>query len=468
MQKPSTSPSLRRPAVTACLIVAVQAVVLAVGWFVVFTANNEAVAQNVEGIILDNNRRVAESLAGKIGDLSASFDDQDQAWRRAQELVENIEFGSGGFACIIDASGHIVCHPDLDTKPFLRDVNLGEHTLQPVGDDAGTTPTRIDVASFDAGYAEFNIDGKHYIATRPIGENGPRLLVHQPVSGLEFAVSQATAGQVVRMSIVGGVTLILSAMIAMLLTRAHSRAVRSWGEELEVKVDQKTQQLRTSREAIVVALAKLADFRDNETGLHVMRISEYCVVLSKAMRPSQPDIDDAWIERIRLASMLHDIGKVEVPDAVLRKPGKLTDEEFDLIKRHPLAGADTLLAIHEQVESDPLIAMAVEICLYHHEKWDGNGYPYRLSADDIPLPARITAVADVFDALLSKRVYKPAMTPAEVREIIVSSSGSHFDPAVVTAFESTFDELMRVRADHEEVYATAGAGDSGAARANAA
>lgn len=442
------------------VIVAIQAIVLAVGWVVVFNANNEAVARNVEGIILDNNRRVAESLAGKLGDLSAIYDGEADEWQRAQSLVENIEFGSGGFACIIDATGHIVCHPDMKNTPSLRQFNLGEHVLRPIVSDGShgndgspeSAPSAMPIreATFDAGYVELNVGGKHYVASRAIGQDGARLLVHQPVSGLDVAASQATAGQVARIAIVGAITLVLSSLIAMVLTRSHSRAVRSWSRELEVKVDEKTKQLRTSREAIVVALAKLADFRDNETGLHVMRISEYCVVLSSAMRQTHPEINEAWIERIRLASMLHDIGKVEVPDAVLRKPGKLTEDEFELIKRHPLAGADTLLAIHEQVESDPLIAMAVEICLYHHEKWDGNGYPYRISGDDIPLPARITAVADVFDALLSKRVYKPAMSPDTVRSIIVESAGTHFDPAAVKAFESTFDELMRVRADHEE------------------
>jgi|GEM_PF-3022834 len=438
--------TLKRPLITMVAFVLAQAIILSIGWLVVYNATHERIAASVDGVIIDNNRRVAQSLVDAIGDLPDEFDPHDVSWKRAQSLVEKVDFGSGGFACILDEAGNIACHPELRDDPSLRGVNLGDHLITRVGNDQSTRIGEIGIGSVDVGVVDFAVDGKHYVATQTLTASGTRLLVHQPVSGLTAASQQVTAGLLARMLGVGLPVLILTAISGYAFIRAHSHAVHKWNRELESTVERRTLQLRQSRRAIVTALATLADYRDNETGQHVRRISEYTVVLSQHLMPECDEIDDAWIERIRLASMLHDIGKVGVPDAVLRKPGKLTEQEFRAIRSHPSFGADTLIKVHKEIESDPLIQMAIEISLYHHEKWDGSGYPVGLSYEDIPLSARITAVADVFDALMSPRVYKPAMPVETVREIITKDSGSHFDPRVVEAFEAALDELCRIRA----------------------
>ena len=153
-----------------------------------------------------------------------------------------------------------------------------------------------------------------------------------------------------------------------------------------------------------------------------------------------------WIRELRLAAALHDIGKVGVADSALQKPGKLNAEERKEIERHPQIAADTLLAIYQQMGDDPLIAWSVQVALYHHERWDGTGYPFKLQGEGIPLAARIVAVADVYDALTSKRVYKPAMPHDKAVEIINHDAGTHFDPAVVEAFNWVADVFPTIRA----------------------
>ena len=436
---------MRSSTITIVCFLTAQAVALAIGWFLVYNATHERIAASVDEVIIDNNRRVAESLVDAIGDLPEAFDPRDEDWRRAQHLVERVEFGSGGFACILDESGAIACHPDLHDNPSLREINLGEHLITPAGLDTSLSISEFGTTGVEVGVAEFAVDGKHYVATKMLTVSGARLLVHQPVSGLSAASNQVTSGMLIQMGVAALPVLLLTAGVGVLFIRGHARSLRRWNARLETKVEERTLQVKRSRQAIVTALATLADYRDNETGQHVLRISEYTVVLARHLRDRFDEIDEEWIERLRLASMLHDIGKVGVPDAVLRKPGKLTDEEFEVIKGHPGFGADTLIKVHHEVEDDPLVQMSVEVALFHHERWDGTGYPTGIEAEQIPLSARITAVADVFDALMSPRVYKPAMPIEKVRAIITEGSGSHFDPVVAEAFLAVEAQLCEIR-----------------------
>ncbi|MEM9065939.1 MAG: HD domain-containing phosphohydrolase [Planctomycetota bacterium] len=427
-----------------------QAFALAVGWFFVYNATHERIAASVDEVIIDNNRRVAQSLVEAIGELPDNFDAEDQGWQRAQKLIESVQLGAGGFACILDENGAIACHPDINADPSLRGVNLGEHVFTLPGTDVPVPIAESGTDGVEVGIADFAINGKHYVATQTVSESGARLLVHQPVSGLTTASEQVTSGLLLQMAVAATPVLMLTVTVGVVFIRGHSKALRRWNSELETKVEHRTVQLEKSRRAIVTALATLADYRDNETGRHVIRISEYTVVIARYVRHQYDEIDDRWIERLRLASMLHDIGKVGVPDAVLRKPGKLTEQEFAAIRSHPSFGADTLIKVHHEIEDDPLIKMAIEISLFHHERWDGSGYPTGIAGDQIPLAARITAIADVFDALMSNRVYKPAMPIDKVRAIIVESSGSHFDPELVRAFLAVEAELCKVRANLDD------------------
>src|SRR5262249_17934455 len=187
------------------------------------------------------------------------------------------------------------------------------------------------------------------------------------------------------------------------------------------------------------------DYRDTDTGRHLERICLYCELLATELleQGAHPEIDKAWVERLKLASSMHDIGKVGTPDSILLKPGPLTPEERRLMEQPPLFGADTLLAIRKRVGDDDLLNMGIQVTLSHHERFDGRGYPYKLSGDQIPLCARIVALADMYDALTSDRVYKRAMTHRQATAIILENRATHFDPAVVDAYlrlEAQFDQ----------------------------
>ncbi|MBV6658507.1 MAG: HD domain-containing protein [Devosiaceae bacterium] len=202
-----------------------------------------------------------------------------------------------------------------------------------------------------------------------------------------------------------------------------------------------------SRSAIIQALVALAAKRDNETGLHLKRTQMYVRLLAEHLQLSGPHrqaLSDEQIETIIRAAPLHDIGKVGVPDAVLRKPGRLTEDEFEIMKTHAQIGADALREANTTLGGSSFIEAAIEIAEAHHERWDGAGYPHGLKGEAIPLSARIMAVADVYDAIRTKRVYKPSRDHGDARSIIVDGSGAHFDPVIVEAFLDVEHEFERI------------------------
>ena len=217
---------------------------------------------------------------------------------------------------------------------------------------------------------------------------------------------------------------------------------------MRVKAGRRVTSLQ-NREVTIFALAKLAESRDPETGAHLERVQRYSQTLAQRLHATggAPGvIDSDFVRLIYLTSPLHDIGKVAIPDCVLLKPGRLTSEEFDIMKTHTLRGAGTLAAALRQCPQAAFLEMARDIALSHHEKHDGSGYPNGLAGDDIPLAARIVALADVYDALTSKRVYKEAFSHHIAHSIITSEAGSHFDPAVVEAFlteQEAFKDIDR-------------------------
>ncbi len=185
----------------------------------------------------------------------------------------------------------------------------------------------------------------------------------------------------------------------------------------------------------IFRLAQAAEFRDNDTGAHIQRVSMYCELTAQAM-----GLPHEFCQRILFASPMHDVGKLGISDAVLKKPGKLTDEERAHMCEHTVMGAKILAG-----STDELIQMAERIAITHHERWDGNGYPNKIGGEAIPLEGRITAVADVFDALTSARVYKPPFPIEKAFAILEEDSGTHFDPAVVEAF-------MSMRGSVQDIY----------------
>lgn len=231
------------------------------------------------------------------------------------------------------------------------------------------------------------------------------------------------------------------------LGHAHNQTVMD-NARLEGIVERQSHELTDTRDLLVFALAKLADSRDPETGAHLERIRAYSYILASQLGRKGPytsQVDQAFVENIFRSSPLHDIGKVGIPDVILLKPGRLSDVEFEIMKRHCIIGAKALADVAEHDTSGRFLTMAIEIAHHHHERFDGSGYPCGLSGNDIPLSARIVSVADVFDALTSARVYKDAFSVEVACSMIEEQSGRHFDPVVVDAFLKCLSELVESR-----------------------
>jgi putative two-component system response regulator len=228
---------------------------------------------------------------------------------------------------------------------------------------------------------------------------------------------------------------------------------------LENVVKQRTQELLSSRQLLIVSLARAAEFRDNETGNHVVRVGNYAGIIAEQLGWSQEQI-----ELIEQAAQLHDVGKIAIPDSILFKEGRLDPQEYELMKTHALLGrniiepyADTDLSrlrSHARLGSrilqaceSPMMMMASRIAQTHHERWDGTGYPLGLQGTDIPIEGRITAVADVFDALSSARPYKAAFSRERCMEILEDGRGSQFDPEVLDAFQAGREKIIQTQMD---------------------
>ncbi|WP_455212602.1 response regulator [Kaarinaea lacus] len=229
--------------------------------------------------------------------------------------------------------------------------------------------------------------------------------------------------------------------------------IEEYNNQLQERVRQQVQEISQAQLGAIFAMSKLAESRDPETGEHLERMREYCKVLSQQLTKLpkyEIIIDNTFISDIYAASPLHDIGKVGIDDSVLLKAGKLTDQEWKVMKLHPVIGAETLREVDKQHPGNSLIRMGIDIAASHHEKWDGSGYPYGLQGTEIPLVARILALGDVYDALTSKRCYKEAFSHDKSRQIVIESGGSHFDPEVVDAFIQTEDEFKRIREFYQD------------------
>lgn len=201
------------------------------------------------------------------------------------------------------------------------------------------------------------------------------------------------------------------------------------------------------QEQTIYGMANLIESRDSDTGEHVKRTSLYVELLGKAAKEAgyhKEIITDGYIELLKKAAPMHDIGKIAVSDSILKKPGKLTEEEFKKIQNHTIAGEKIIREVLSGIESEDYVKIAADIAVSHHERWDGNGYPYKLKGEEIPLEARIMAIADVFDALVSPRCYKDPFSTDEAFEIISLSRGTHFDPVLTDLFISKKDEVIKI------------------------
>jgi putative two-component system response regulator len=224
--------------------------------------------------------------------------------------------------------------------------------------------------------------------------------------------------------------------------------------QLEQRVSEQVRAITASQLATIFALAKLAEARDDDTGHHVERVQTFSKVLAEQMRDMRlylSELTATFIDDLHQTASLHDIGKVGTPDAILLKPGMLTTEEFAEMKKHCTLGANTLATVLERHPDNQFLSMGVDVARSHHEKWDGSGYPDNLRGRAIPLAARIVALADFYDALMSKRCYREAFSHQDTCTLIQEGNGTHFDPDVVTAFFALEGEFLNIRRTYSEI-----------------
>lgn len=242
--------------------------------------------------------------------------------------------------------------------------------------------------------------------------------------------------------------IVLARVATHLQIKAAADFLRDKSAYLEAEVARRTRQISAIQDVTVLAMASLAETRDNETGNHIRRTQYYVKALAEKLK-SHPRfsgfLTDDVIAQIFKSAPLHDIGKVGIPDCVLLKPGRFEPQEFEVMKTHTTLGRDAIVHAEKQLGMQvDFLSFAKEIAYSHQEKWDGSGYPEGLAGDAIPISARLMAVADVYDALITKRVYKGSMTHAEASRIMLEGRGSHFDPDIIDAFLALQDEFQAI------------------------
>lgn len=241
-------------------------------------------------------------------------------------------------------------------------------------------------------------------------------------------------------------------VLARVRTQLDVKRARDWlkneNDLLEAEVAKRMAENDLTQQVSIRALAHLAEIRDPETGNHLRRTQNYVHRLASGLKQYpqyKSQMSDHYIDLLARSAPLHDIGKVGIPDYILLKPGKLTDEEFAIMKTHAKLGSDAIQKAEDEMSMPlPFLSIAKQIAHWHHEKWDGSGYPDGLAGEAIPLAARVMALADVYDALTSVRPYKVAMTSDAARDIILAGKGKHFDPTLVDVFIEALDDFIAI------------------------
>ncbi len=438
--------SLRSRASLIAATILLQALVIGLGWIATQHLATKGMSVHAARERVDEQARAAarfaEILAREVGTPLVK---DEAARQRAQVLVEHYRLAGGATLFVVDRDGRVLCHPDIKNNANLRRSDYSDLSITLEPSEEEWLLANLNPRSVLTGRAEV-MGIPLAVAIAYVPEIDAKIVVTQSLDAIRSAGNQAVRD----LSLVGGmatiVVLALTVGGSILLVRRYDSLLARSNRVLEAEVARRTRRAVAIRNGLIFGLAKLADYRDTDTGKHLERICRYCETLARAIKPMHAEITEEWIERLRLASSMHDIGKVGIPDSILLKPGKLTPEERTLMEKHATMGADTLIAIRKRVGTDALLDMSIVVALQHHEKWDGTGYPFKLSGTQIDLAARIVALSDIYDALTSPRVYKAAMSHEQAREIIEKSRGSHLDPDVVDAFlhvHAEFDQIRR-------------------------
>ena len=399
------------------------------------------------GQVFDNDKYIVSEIANDLENFSLKNLDQDSETReKIQDFVSTRKLPEDGYAMIFDLeSGNVVFHPRMNKDPRIADLRLGRNVLETeIGSKIiGEVVNQSPADEIWSGQTQLNSQSALVSIKKLSDSRHAVCVVHS-----ETELSSSIFNLIQLMRQIGfGITLLIglvsTSLIVVVLQRYDSRNTEQ-KSQLEQIVDERSDSLMKTKNAIIFGLAKLAESRDTDTGEHLERIRRYVTILAKHLKEYDPRIDDEYIANIGVASSLHDIGKVGIPDAILLKPGSLTQDERFVMEQHTVIGGECLDAIQSKLGEDTFLEMARKITYSHHERWDGTGYPYRFAGEDIPLEARIVSVADVYDALTTKRPYKKAMSHEESKSIIMAGTGTQFDPQIVEAFVAKEEEFRAI------------------------
>jgi response regulator RpfG family c-di-GMP phosphodiesterase len=394
-------------------------------------------------------RALAYELAHRIGEEPiASIEPGTAGWDRLQALCEQADAPAGGFVSILRRdTGALACQTGLNDDPSLLGTFPGR---EPLVQADGVAPL-VDALRAAEERGEHIVTGQieragrlYKAACLAVPPLNAILTVQQSEAEIDRSASELVqplfqVGMVLTATVVGA-----TAMLTVFLVSRYESSLTTLNESLAQEVEQRTQSLVKTRNAVVFGLAKLSESKDKDTAGHLERVRSYVTFLASHMAKTNSEITHHYVANLAVASALHDIGKVGVPDAVLLKMGKLNPSERRAMQMHAELGGECLAAIQRQLGDDDFLQLGQQVAIAHHEQWDGTGYPHGLQGKEIPLAARIVAVADVYDALTSHRPYRPALSHAEAREWIVSHYGTQFDPEVVEAFVAREADFARV------------------------
>lgn len=356
-----------------------------------------------------------------------------------QEMAESIQLNGEGFGLIVDKNGLVVAHNDRTQRGrnYLTDEDMQ-------GSDMQELVRQVLASGGEAVTVELR--GEECMVFSQEVQRDWYVIMVVNTSDL-FERVQANLWRNILVS------LLIFIVVGYFCTSSYlnrnkavkyAEKLKLYQATLEERVEQQTKKIKENakerikiQESVIEGMATLIESRDSSTGQHVRNTKKYVTMIASYMLEQgiYPEtVDRAFTENVHNAAPLHDVGKILISDIILNKPGKFTAEEFEIMKTHARLGGDIVEKILGDTADHELIQAAKDIATYHHEKWDGTGYPEMLSGEDIPLAARIMAVADVFDALVNKRVYKEAMAEEEAYAILKKDAGSHFDPVIVDCF----------------------------------
>ncbi len=419
------------------------AVMMLSSWF--HTQTEETIGQRT----CNDNRTLAQQVTRSLNPPgSPKKFDPDSELERLSKKIETITVPNGGFIAVINPqSAQILCSAPEAAIPENFDpenikLNMLSKSLEAQVDLLRSVAPNNRHRHFDG---RADIAGReHFVSVEFLPKLNAILMLGQPakhsMTGLTDLIANTQQLVFTAILLLGLVSI---SLIMSILNRSYQKT-ESITEVLESKVTQRESELLRTKNAVIFGLAKLAESRDNDTGEHLERIRSYVTIIAKDVASRREELDDEWVRNLGLASSLHDIGKVGVPDSILLKPGPLTMEERAVIELHTVIGGECLEAIQMRLGNNSFMHTAKQVAFFHHERWDGSGYPHGLKEEETPLSARIVAVADVYDALTSKRPYKTSFGHFESRAIIISGSGSQFDPEIVDAFLRHEDEFRKI------------------------